>query len=46
MNQTVQALRRAYFLTKDPTQRLNAVRQILSEERQRIEISFRAYPHG
>jgi len=46
MNQTVQALRRAYFLTKDPLQRLNEVRQILSEERQRIEISFRAYPHG
>jgi [protein-PII] uridylyltransferase len=46
MNQTVQALRRAYFLTQDPAQRLNEVRQILSEERQRIEISFRAYPHG
>lgn len=46
MNQTVLALRRAFFLTRDPAQRLSELRQILAEERQRIEISFRAYPHG
>ena len=46
MNEMVQALRRAFFLTKDPAQRLSLVKDILTQERQKIEVAFRAYPHG
>ena len=46
MNETMLALRRASFLIDDPAERLSTIRGILAEERNRIELSFRAYPHG